>query len=99
MPVEAAHIIATCENRLLAAKIIDHPFSADEIHGGMLKEHLTMEDYRAPLEVSISPSYLILSFTTFKLVVIHVAKGKTKFVPKQITHTFEMTEELTIHDI
>ena len=36
---------------------------------------------------------------TFKLVVIRVAKGKTKFVPKQITHAFEMTEELTIHDI
>ena len=53
MPVEAAHITATCENRLLAAKIIDRPFSAADIHGGMLKEHLTMEDYRAPLEVSI----------------------------------------------
>ena len=53
MPVEAAHIIATCENRLLAAKIIDHPFSVADIREGMLKEHLTMEDYRAPLEVSI----------------------------------------------
>ena len=53
MPVEAAHVIAACENRLLAAKIINHPFSVDEICGGMQKEHLTMEDYRAPLEVSI----------------------------------------------
>ena len=53
MPVEAAHIIVACENQLLAAKIIDGPFSAADIHGGVLKEHLTMEDYRAPLEVSI----------------------------------------------
>ena len=53
-PVEAAHIIATCENWLLAANIIDHPFSAADIFGGVLKEHLTMEDYRAPLEVSIT---------------------------------------------
>ena len=53
MPVEAAHIIATCENRLLAAKIIDRPFSVADIREGMLKGHLTMEDYRAPLEVSI----------------------------------------------
>ena len=56
------HVIAACENRLLAAKIIDCPFSADEICGGMLKEHLTMEDYRAPVEVSIFLSYLILSY-------------------------------------
>ena len=52
MPVEATHVIAACENQLLAAKIIDHPFSVADIHGGVLKEHLTMEDYRAPLEVS-----------------------------------------------
>ena len=52
-PVEAAHVIATCENQLLAAKIIDHPFSVAYIRGGVLKEHLTMEDYRAPLEVNI----------------------------------------------
>ena len=54
MPVEVAHIIATCENRLLAAKIIDRPFSVADICGGVLKEQLTMEDYRAPLEVSIT---------------------------------------------
>ena len=59
--MEAAHVIAACENRLLAAKIIDRPFSADKIHGGVLKEHLTMEDYQAPLELSTFPSYLILS--------------------------------------
>ena len=54
MPVEAAHVIAACKNRLLAAKVIDRPFTATEIRGSVLKEHLTMEDYRAPLEVSIS---------------------------------------------
>ena len=53
MPVEVMHIIAACENWLLAAKIIDCPFSVADIHGGVLKEHLTMEDYLAPLEVSI----------------------------------------------
>ena len=26
-------------------------------------------------------------------------KGQDKFVPKQITHAFKMTDELTIHDI
>ena len=45
MPVEAAHIIAACENQLLAAKIIDRPFLVADIHGGVLKEHLTMEHY------------------------------------------------------
>ena len=53
MPVEAVHIIAACENWLLAAEIIGHPFSVAVICRGVLKEHLTMEDYRAPLEVSI----------------------------------------------
>ena len=51
--MEAAHVIAACENQLFAPKIIDRPFSAAKIRGGVLKEHLTMEDYRAPLEVSI----------------------------------------------
>ena len=50
MPVEVAHIIAACENRLLAAKIIDRPFSAADIYGGVLKEHLTMEDYQLLLK-------------------------------------------------
>ena len=54
MPVEAAHVIAACKNWLLAAKIIDHPFSAADIHGGVLKEHLTMKDYQAPLEISMA---------------------------------------------
>ena len=57
MPVEAVHVIAACENQLLAAKIIDRPFSAADICGGVLKEHLTMEDYQAPLEVSIIISF------------------------------------------
>ena len=63
MPVEAVHIIAACENRLLAAKIIDRPFSAADIHGGVLKEHLTMEEYRAPLEVSITILFHSILYT------------------------------------
>ena len=41
-PVEAAHIIATCENRLLV-------------------NHLTMDDYQAPLEMS----FVSLSISIF----------------------------------
>ena len=54
MPVEVVHVIVACKNRLLAAKIIDRPFLAADIRGGVLKEHLTMEDYRTPLEVSVT---------------------------------------------
>ena len=50
-PVEAAHIITACENRLLTSKIFDHPFTVEEIRGGALAQHLTMDDYLAPLEV------------------------------------------------
>ena len=45
--------------------MIDHPFTVDEIHGGALAQHLTIDDYRAPLELSLinhPPSQLILSF-------------------------------------
>ena len=63
MPVEAVHIIATCKNRLIAAKIINRPFSAADIRGGVLKEHLTMEDYRAPLEVSITDLFHSILYT------------------------------------
>ena len=58
------HIIAACENQLLAAKIIDRPFSVADIHGGMLKEHLTMEDYRAPCEVSIPSLFHSIFYDT-----------------------------------
>ena len=64
MPVEAAHIIANCKNWLLAAKIIDYPFSVADIHGGVLKEHLTMEDYQAPLEVSITILFHSILYAT-----------------------------------
>ena len=79
-PVEAAHVIAACENRLLAAKIIDRPFSGMEIHGGVLKEHLTMEDYRAPLKVSIFMPFYPLPCSPFKLVATCVAIAKRSFV-------------------
>ena len=64
-PVEVAHIIAACKNRLLTAKVINHPFMVDEIHGGVLAQHLTTDDYHAPLEVSLinrPHSQLILPF-------------------------------------
>ena len=64
-PVEAAHVIAACKNRLLTAKVINHPFTVDEIRGGVLAQHLTIDDYRAPLEVSLinrPHSQLILPF-------------------------------------
>ena len=64
MPVKAVHIIAACENWLLAAKIIECPFSAADIHRGVLKEHLTMEDYQAPLEVSIIILFHFILYTT-----------------------------------
>ena len=53
--VEAAYIIVACEKRLLVNKIIKRPFTAEEIRGGVLAHHLTMDDYRAPLEVRFVP--------------------------------------------
>ena len=47
-----AQIIAHCEEHLIKAKIITSPFSATEIQGGILKEHLTDEDYLAPQKVN-----------------------------------------------
>ena len=54
-PDEAAQIIAACEERLPKAKVINAPFSVADIQGGILKEHLSEEDYAAPLKV-IFPS-------------------------------------------
>ena len=51
-PDEAAQIIAHCEEHLIKAKIITSPFSTTEIQGGILKEHLTDEDYLAPQKVN-----------------------------------------------
>ena len=61
-PDEVAQIIAHCEEHLIKAKIITSPFSATEIQGGILKEHLTDEDYLAPQKVNfhvvIIPKYV-----------------------------------------
>ena len=54
MPDEVAQIIAHCEERLIKAKIITGPFSATEIKGGILKEHLIDEDYLAPQKVNFA---------------------------------------------
>ena len=48
-------MIASCEGRLLKQKIISSPFTAKEIAEGALRDHLTQEDYDAPLKVSIIP--------------------------------------------
>ena len=47
--------MASCEARLLKQKIISSPFTAKEIAEGALQDHLTQEDYDAPLKVSIMP--------------------------------------------
>ena len=51
MPDEVAQIIASCEEWLLESKVITEPFTVAEIQGGILKRHLTEEDYVAPYKV------------------------------------------------
>ena len=48
-------MMASCEARLLKQKIISTPFTAKEIAEGSLQDHLTQEDYDAPLKVNIMP--------------------------------------------
>ena len=43
--------MASCEARLLRQKVISGPFTAKEIAEGALRDHLTQEDYDAPLKV------------------------------------------------
>ena len=52
-PMEVGEVMASCEARLLKAKTISQPFTAKEIAEGALREHLTQEDYDAPLKVKI----------------------------------------------
>ena len=52
-PMEAGEVMASCEARLLKAKTISQPFTAKEIAEGALWDHLTQEDYDAPLKVKI----------------------------------------------
>ena len=52
-PMEAGEVMASCEARLPKAKTISRPFMAKEIAEGALREHLTQEDYDAPLKVKI----------------------------------------------
>ena len=44
--------MASCEAQLLRQKIIRGPFTAKEIAKGALQDHLTQEDYDAPLKVN-----------------------------------------------
>ena len=50
-PIKVAHVIPACENRLLTSKVIEHPFTIEEIRGGALAQYLIMDDYYAPLKV------------------------------------------------
>ena len=52
--MEAGEVMASCEARILK-QIISGPFTAKEIAEGALRDHLTQEDYDAPLKVSIIP--------------------------------------------
>ena len=51
--MEVGEVMASCEARLLKQKIIPGPFTAKEIAEGALQDHLTQEDYDAPLKVNI----------------------------------------------
>ena len=74
-PMEAGEVMASCEARLLKAKTISQPFTAKEIAEGALWEHLTQEDYDAPLKVKI----LTFNFSKTPLLPL---------IPMVITHIF-----------
>ena len=51
MPDEMAQVIAHCEEHLMRDKTITGPLTVTEIQGGILKDHLTEEDYLTPHKV------------------------------------------------
>ena len=53
-PDKAAQIISCCEEQLLANKTITDRFSAADIQGGVLKEHLIPEDYLVTQKVTFN---------------------------------------------
>ena len=55
MPDEAMQIICACEEWLMKAKTITDRFTAPEIQGGILKDHLIPKDYLA-LQKVCNPS-------------------------------------------
>ena len=52
MPLEAGEVMASCEAQLLKQKVISKPFTTKQITEGALWDHLTPEDYDAPLKVN-----------------------------------------------
>ena len=78
-PMEAGEVMASCEARLLKAKTISRPFTAKEIAEGALWEHLTQEDYDAPLKVKI---FKLFNFQ--KMFCSHLLP----LIPMIITHIF-----------
>ena len=45
-------MMASCEAQLLKQKVISKLFTAKQIAEGALQDHLTQEDYDAPLKVN-----------------------------------------------
>ena len=84
-------MMASCEARLLKQKVISGPFTAKEIAEGALRDHLTQEDYEAPLKV-FTYNFNIFSRVTcdslenrFKTPLSSLATSDS---PVVVTHTF-----------
>ena len=59
--MEVGEVMASCEAQLLKNKIIEKPFTAAQIANGALRDHLTQEEYNAPLKVTFVVSHLWLA--------------------------------------
>ena len=66
--MEVGEVMASCEARLLKAQTISRPFMAKEIAEGALRDHLTQEDYDAPLKVK---NFIIIFYTFLELPCSH----------------------------
>ena len=83
--------MASCEARLLKQKIISGPFTAKEIAEEALWDHLTQEDFDAPLKVNIillqvtcdllthptKPFYFSLTTSDSPLIILHFISEKS----------------------
>ena len=59
--METGEVRASYEAQLLKNKIIEKPFTAAQIANGALRDHLTQENYDAPLKVIFIVSHLLLA--------------------------------------
>ena len=69
--MELGEVMVSCEARLLKQKIISGPFTAKEIAEGALWDHLTQEDYDAPLEVGIVPLWVTCDSPAYHIEIPH----------------------------